>query len=159
MTVPISISRRFRPPAADPAGERTRRSKRRDISNVGIWKVENAYRVLKWQNHLAQMHCRRDDLARQEIWARLAMHNLVSAAVAAAEALYPHADAPDAKHATAPDRHHATVCVCSYLLDPASCGATCVTRSISSRRVPLRQGRPPSKRKKRAIGFAPHQFR
>ena len=128
------------------------------------WRIENGFRVLKWQNHLAQMHCRIDGLSRQETWLKLASHNLVSAAVAAAEALHPHVDAPGAKYDTVPDRHHATVCVTSFLLsphsrwDPPADGRECVTRSIASHRTQLRTGRT-SPRRKRAIGHAPSHYR
>ena len=128
------------------------------------WRIENGFRVLKWQNHLAQMHCRIDGLSRQETWLKLASHNLVSAAVAAAEALHPHVGAPGAKYDTVPDRHHATVCVTSFLLsphsrwDPPADGRECVTRSIASHRTQLRTGRT-SPRRKRAIGHAPSHYR
>lgn len=116
------------------------------------WSIENSYRVLKWQNHLARMHCRRDDLSRQEVWARLAMHNLVSAVVACAGRLFPHEDAPDAKYRTVIDRHRATFCCATFLLNPGACPA-CVTEWIARGRTPVRPGRT-SPRDKRAIGFA-----
>ena len=52
--------------------------------------VENAFRVLKWDNHLAQMHCKKLDYAKQEIWARLAMFNIVSCVVNCAYAVEKH---------------------------------------------------------------------
>lgn len=116
------------------------------------WQIENSYRVLKWQNHLARMHCRRDDLSRQEVWARLAMHNLVSAVVACAGRLFPHEDAPDAKYRTVCDRHRATFCCATFLLNPGAC-PSCVTEWIARGRTPVRPGRT-SPRDKRAIGFA-----
>jgi len=108
--------------------------------------------VLKRQNHLAQMHCRRDDFARQEVWCRLAMHNLVSAVVACAERAYPHEDAEGTKHATVPDRHRATFCCATFLLNPDACPAGVLER-IAGRRTPVRPGRT-SVRDKGSVGFA-----
>ena len=116
--------------------------------------IENAFRVLKWQNHLAQMHCRRDGLARQEVWARLAMHNLVSAVVACAERRRPHGGAG---RETVCDRHRATFCCATFLLNPGACPA-CVTEMIARARTPVRPGRLWA-RHKRAIGYASSLWR
>ena len=47
--------------------------------------IENAFRVLKWDNHLSQMHCKLDNSSRQEIFARIAMYNIVSCVIQIAE--------------------------------------------------------------------------
>ena len=47
--------------------------------------IENAFRVLKWDNHLSQMHCKLDNSSRQEIFARIAMYNIVSCVMKIAE--------------------------------------------------------------------------
>lgn len=122
------------------------------------WTIETAYLELKWHGHLAQMHTRSCDLARQEIWARLAMHNLVSAVIAAAESLGAHEGGPGAGHRTVPERKFATVAVRWFLLHPGASPFP-VTRLVARRRVPVRRGRPPRPRRKRSIGFRWHQYR
>jgi len=46
------------------------------------WGLESAYRYLKYDCHLAQMHCKKETASKLEIFARLSMYNIVSTVIA-----------------------------------------------------------------------------
>ena len=119
------------------------------------WKLEVSYRSLKWQSHMAQMHCRLDESARQEVWARLAMYDVVTAVVAAAEAAHPHEDRGIWR--TVPERGFAAALVREFFARPDAVACD-VPLEVSRRRVPVRPGRR-RPRPMRAIGFFPLHYR
>jgi len=122
--------------------------------------VENAFRVLKWDNHLAQMHCRKPEFAKQEMWARLTMFNIVSCVINCANAAEKHQLQWDVKAAQALEeqkhekiinRRFATYVVCDCLKNDGYIHVD-VIQLILRYKTPIRRGRS-FKRDMRTIGF------
>ena len=140
------------------------------------WKnIENAFRVLKWDNHLAQMHCKKDNSARQEIFARLAMYNIVSCIIRVAESAEPilreikelrnvalgddkeRKDEEGTKHPMAINRRFATHLICDFFRNMDDITFD-VIGMLLRYKCPVRNGRS-YKRDMRNIGFAAFFYR
>ena len=134
--------------------------------------VENAFRVLKWDNHLAQMHGKKDVYAQQEIWARLAMFNIVSSVVSCAYEMeklmkelglgFQGTTAAEKKkekqkHERIINRRFATHVVCDFLKNSDYLHFD-VIQLLLRFKTPVRSGRS-FKRDMRAIGFAQFSYR
>lgn len=134
--------------------------------------IENAFRVLKWDNHLSQMHCRRDDFSRQEIFARIAMYNIVSCVIRIAECaeasieMMKHAIDEDSevksenrvrKHESLINRSFATHLICDFLRNPDSINFDMI-EMILRFKVPVRKGRS-YRRNLRTIPFVSFSYR
>ena len=135
--------------------------------------IENGFRVLKWDNHLSQMHSKLDNSARQEIFARLAMHNLVSCIIGIANAAEPalneihaietdhenenHSAAKQARHPMNINRRFATYLLCDFLKNPDTIGFD-VLEMMLRYKTPVRKGRR-FKRDLRTIAFQSHFYR
>lgn len=133
--------------------------------------IENAFRALKWDNHLSQMHSKKDNSARQEIFARLAMHNLVSCIIRIAASLEPTIDAihyangsainykevKENKYPLIINRRFATHLICDYLKN-ADALAFDVIEVLLRHKTPVRKGRS-FKRDLRTISFVSFLYR
>ena len=133
--------------------------------------IENAFRVLKWDNHLAQMHSKKDSFSQQEIFARMAMHNLVSCVVCIANSLEPvireikcckgtainFKEEREAKHPTIINRRFATHLICDFLRNPDAINFD-VIEMMLRHKTPVRKGRS-FKRDMRSIGFISFLYR
>ena len=133
--------------------------------------IENAFRVLKWDNHLSQMHSKKDNSARQEIFARLAMHNLVSCIIRIAESLEATSEAIHCANGTAINykeekenknpliinRRFATHLICDYLKN-ADALSFDVIEVLLRHKTPVRKGRS-FKRDLRTISFVSFLYR
>ena len=147
--------------------------------------IEKGFRILKWDNHLSQMHSRLPDSVKQEIHARIAMHNLVSCFVAMAECIEQLVEKDDcandkaavgAGNATAAgsendmckgkrepiekhliNRRFATYITCEFLRCDGMMSID-VIGEILRHKVPVRDGRS-FKRAMRPIGFIPFGYR
>ncbi len=135
--------------------------------------IENGFRVLKWDNHLSQMHSKLDNSSRQEIFARLAMHNLVSCIIGMANAAEPvlreirdlevdheckNLSAPkQAKYPMNINRRFATYLLCDFLKKPDTISFDVIEMMLRYK-TPVRKGRN-FKRDLRKIGFLSHFYR
>lgn len=135
--------------------------------------IENAFRVLKWDNHLSQMHCKLDNSSRQEIFARIAMYNIVSSVIRIAESVETvikainslnaegQADSKSKedcnKHPLQINRSFATYIVCDFLKNPDAINYD-VIEMILRCKVPVRKNRS-FKRDLRTIPFASFLYR
>ena len=140
--------------------------------------IENAFRVLKWDNHLSQMHCKLDNSSRQEIFARIAMYNIVSCVIGIAECaetcmeemkiLVNEQTNSDEqaetnlkkrtrKHELQINRHFATHLICDFLRNPDAFNFD-VIEMLLRYKVPVRKGRS-FKRNLRTIPFASFLYR
>lgn len=128
------------------------------------WKgIENAFRILKWDNHLAQIHSKLDNSARQEIFARLAMFNVVSCVCNAANYMEAHDESKKSeiksdtdttttdgnnalespakrKHNQIINRHFATHLVCDFFRNKGAINVD-VMETILRFKSPVRPGR------------------
>ena len=129
--------------------------------------IENSFRVLKWDNHLAQMHGKKKEFAKQEVWARLAMHNIVSCIVNIANEVerlvkpqgneVAQSKKKEQKHERVINRRFATHIVCDFLKNVDHIQFD-VIQMILRHKEPVRPGRS-FKRDMRAIGFAQFFYR
>lgn len=132
--------------------------------------IENAFRTLKWDTHLSQMHCKLDNSSRQEVFARLAMHNIVSCIISIANNLEPiirklkgaetgknTKDTPITKNSLIINRRFATHLVCDFLKNEDSISFD-VIEMLLRYKVPVRSGRS-FKRNMRIISFISFSYR
>lgn len=127
------------------------------------WQIELGYRYLKWSTHLAQMHSKLDNSNRQEIYARLCMHNIVSCILkhAAERDLMPEivvkGEVKERKHTLILNRHFATHVICDFLKNSHVISFD-IIEEICRHKSPVRKGRS-FKRDMRAIGFYSFLYR
>ena len=132
--------------------------------------IEKGFRILKWDNHLSQLHSRLDNSARQEIYARIAMHNIVSCIIEIANCMEPvvmcikaFESKDDSKkgrpalHEHIINRRFATHLVCDFLRSDDVFDFD-VIRTILRYKSPVRKGRS-FKRDLRIIGFVSFFYR
>jgi hypothetical protein len=135
--------------------------------------IETSFRVLKWDNHLSQMHCKRDDFARQEIFARLAMYNLISCIICIAYSVEEAAHVVNSiihgkdycndksgkenKYQLIINRRFATYLLCDFLKNPDSIQFDVIEMMLRFK-SPVRKGRS-YKRDLRTIGFRSFFYR
>ena len=140
--------------------------------------IENAFRVLKWDNHLSQMHCKLDNSSRQEIFARIAMYNIVSCVMKIAECAetciekmhllhegQTHTEEQTEmtskndkrKHELQINRSFATHLICDFLKNPDAINFDVIEMMLRYK-VPIRKGRS-FRRDLRNIPFAAFTYR
>lgn len=116
------------------------------------WAVELAFRTLKYSIGLSNLHSRKDDYVRQEIWAALTMQNFCSRIVAQAVI-----EKKDTKHEYAVDFKLA-VPLCKAFLSDVNSDEVKLLREIAQNTEPIRYDRH-SERNLRAKGFSGFCYR
>jgi len=134
------------------------------------WKnIETAFRSLKWDNHMSQLHCRKRNSVLQEIHAKIAIHNMVSCIMRIASCVKSldkeierkgsakPMGRPGGKHKMMVNRHFASDAVADFLKNGGEVGHN-VIHEIVRTMSPVRDGRS-FRREMRAIGFIPFIYR
>lgn len=132
--------------------------------------IEKGFRILKWDNHLSQLHSRLGNSVKQEIYARIAMHNIVSCVIEIAncmESVVMSINAFESKsdsrkgrpvvHEQIINRRFATHLVCDFLKSDDVLDFD-VIKTMLRHKSPVRRGRS-FKRDLRIIGFISFFYR
>jgi len=121
------------------------------------WQIELSVRHLKYDTHLAQMHCRLEPLAQQEIWAKMTMHNIVSGVMYIAEKRDAEKPEKETKHELKVNRRFAAHVITDCLKNETQ-NELDIVNEILRHKAPVRKGRS-FKRDMKGIGFYSFLYR